>query len=105
MDFEEKKRSLKILLNDDSIDDAILSLYLKLAGDKIISILFPYGDGNELPSKYDFIQIELALYFINKRGAEGQISHSENGISRTYENADIPTSILNRITPYCGVIK
>ena len=37
--------------------------------------------------------------------AEGQTQHSENGITRQYENADVPSSMLKAITPYCGVIK
>ena len=41
---------------------------------------------------------------LNKRGAEGQTSHSENGISRSYENADIPESMLKSIIPFCGVL-
>ena len=40
-----------------------------------------------------------------KRGAEGQTQHSENGITRQYENADIPSSMLKSLTPYCGTIK
>ena len=39
---------------------------------------------------------------LNKRGAEGEVSHTENGISRTYEKADIPTSMLRTIVPHCG---
>ena len=37
------------------------------------------------------------------RGAEGEKSHSENGISRTYENAELPDSLLREITPIAGV--
>lgn len=41
---------------------------------------------------------------LNKRGAEGQTSHTENGVTRQYESADVPSSMLKAITPYCGVI-
>ena len=55
--------------------------------------------------RYDTLQCEIAAYMLNKRGAEGQTSHSENGISRSYENADIPSSMLKVVTPHVGVIK
>ena len=59
----------------------------------------------EVPVQYEHLQLEIAIYMLNKRGAEGQTSHSENGISRSYENADIPKSMLMSITPNVGVIK
>ena len=40
---------------------------------------------------------------IARRGGEGEISHSENGISRTYGSVD-DEDILGRLTPYVGVI-
>ena len=49
-------------------------------------------------------QVEIAVYLYNKRGAEGQIVHNENGINRTYESADVPESLMRGITPYVGVI-
>ena len=42
---------------------------------------------------------------LNKRGAEGQLQHTENGIQRQYENADVPASMLKPVTPHVGVIK
>ena len=86
--------------------DEVLSTYLMLAGRKVIARAFPYHDDvTEVPTKYETIQLEIAAYMLNKRGAEGQTSHSENGISRSYENADIPSAMLKGITPYVGVIK
>lgn len=54
--------------------------------------------------KYDAVHVEIAAYMINKRGAEGEVSHSENGVSRTYEDGDIPPSLLRAITPVVGVL-
>lgn len=39
-----------------------------------------------------------------KVGAEGQTSHSENGISRSYENAYISMSIFNDVLPYVKIL-
>ena len=35
-----------------------------------------------------------------KEGAEGETSHSENSISRSYENAYVSSSIFNDVLPY-----
>ena len=93
-------------MTDSSDTDEVLSTYLLVAGKKIIARAFPYDDNvTEVPDKYDTLQCEIVAYLLNKRGAEGQISHSENGITRYYENADIPASMLKVVTPHCGVIK
>jgi hypothetical protein len=89
---------------DDTED--VLSTYLKLAGAKILAKAFPYNpEKTEVPAQYHYLQIEIAAYLLNKRGAEGQTSHSENGISRSYESADVPPSMLRTVTPCCGVIE
>lgn len=105
MDDREKLATVRAMINGDDTDD-ILSTYLKLAARKIIARAYPYDrDTVEMPKQYDFLQCEIAAYMLNKRGAEGQTGHSENGISRQYENADVPASMLRVVTPYCGVIK
>ena len=101
----EKLAALKAMVGENDTDE-VLSTYLTLAGRKIIAKAYPYKDDvTEVPAKYDFLQVEIAAYMLNKRGAEGQTSHSENGISRSYENADIPSSMLKTITPHVGVFQ
>lgn len=105
MTNEEKIKIVKTMIDTDDADE-VLSTYLLLAGRKIISRAFPYdADVTEVPTRYELNQCEIAVYLLNKRGAEGQTSHSENGISRSYENADVPSSMLKSIVPYCGIIK
>lgn len=102
MTESEKISMLKIMQEEQ--DDDVLSTYLYLAGRKII--LRAFGDTStvtEVPEQYSSVQLEIAAYMLNKRGAEGQTSHSENGISRGYENADVPDSMLACITPYARV--
>lgn len=101
----EKLTALRAMVGGSDANE-VLSTYLLLAGRKIIARAFPYKeDVTEVPVKYETIQLEIAAYMLNKRGAEGQTQHSENGITRQYENADIPSSMLKAITPHCGVIK
>jgi len=85
-------------------NENVLSAYLDIAGAKILERCYPYRHDEELtvPSKYQFTQIEIAAYLINKRGAEGETAHNENGISRSYESASVPASMLKNVLPYCA---
>lgn len=90
--------------NSDWGEDVLLA-YLAMAGRKIIDRAYPFEeDVTDVPKRYSILQCEIAAYLLNKRGAEGETSHSENGISRSYEKADIPESLMGQITPYCGVL-
>ena len=101
----EKLTYLRAMVGGSDMDE-VLSTYLVVAGKKIIARAYPYDDTvTEVPDKYDTLQCEIAAYLLNKRGAEGQTQHSENGITRSYENADVPASMLKVVTPHCGVIK
>lgn len=105
MTQEEKLTALKVMIGSSDSDE-VLSTYLTFAGSKIIAKAYPYQhDISEIPAQYAHLQVEIAAYMLNKRGAEGQTSHSENGISRSYENGDVPPSMLKAVIPYCGVIR
>ena len=50
--------------------------------------------------QYENLIMKMALYSLTKMGAEGETSHSENGISRTYSGGgDYPNELLNQIIP------
>ena len=100
----EKLLLLKALVGESDTEEVLLA-YLNIAGRKILNRAYPFGtDETEVPTRYDFLQCEIAAYLLNKRGAEGQTAHSENGISRSYESADVPESLLGAITPVVGVL-
>ncbi len=102
---EAEQLNILTLMVGADVDASILPAYLKLAGAEIINRAFPFEkEEKEVPHKYRALQCEIAAYLINKRGAEGQTGHSENGISRSYENGGIPESLLSRITPMCGIL-
>ena len=103
---ELEKLEILSAMVDETNNDKLLYVYLSIAKNKILNRLYPYDDTKtEVPEKYAILQCEIAAYLYNKRGAEGQTSHDENGIKRTYESADVPESMLRGITPYTGVIK
>ena len=100
----EKLQLLKAMVGESDTEGVLLA-YLTIAGQKIMNRAYPYGtEETEVPVRYGLLQCEIAAYLLNKRGAEGQTSHSENGISRSYESADVPESMLGAVTPFCGVM-
>lgn len=100
----EKLQLLKAMVGEFDSEEVLLA-YLNIAGSKILNRAFPYHpDKTEVPPRYEHLQCEIASYLFNKRGAEGQTAHNENGIARTYESADVPESMLSAITPTVGVI-
>lgn len=91
----------------DETDEDVISAFLSMAGDAIYHYVDPFktADKESVLTEYGAVQAKAAAYFLNKRGADGQIGHSENGISRSYESGDLPASLLREITPICGVAK
>lgn len=86
-------------------DDA-LEFYVECAAEIVLNRAFPFGGFDaELKAwalqRYQNILVRIAFYLISKQGADGEKAHSENGISRQYESADVPASMLEQIIPFC----
>lgn len=106
-----KQEMYKYLEQSTDVKDSEENYYdifdyaLTLAGNAIINKAYPFRDDiTTVPVKYHSVQLEIASYLINKSGAEGETSHSENGISRSYESGGIPDSMLTQVIPYGKVI-
>lgn len=89
--------------------EMIVSAFLTMAGQAIINKAFPFATEDELqtltvPTQYQNLQCEIAVYMLNKRGAEGQTTHNENGINRSYENGGIPNSFMKQVVPFCRAL-
>lgn len=105
--LERLKRKLKPADESDVIDiedalSAAIALYLSTL---YRGASYPVGDdGEPILNRIaeDWIY-RAAVIFYSKTGTEGQTGHSENGINRTYETADIPMSMINEIVPIVGV--
>lgn len=96
---------LQIGRDAENVSDEVIGSYLKSALTKVLQRLYPFDiDADILPARYEPRVIEIAVYLFAKRGAEGQLSHSENGVNRTYASADIPDEMLNDIMPFVGVL-
>lgn len=108
MTEQRKIAALRIMIDDHEEDMDTLSAFLELAGDKILNRMYPFLDdytGLSVPDRYASIQLKVAAYMLNKRGAEGQIQHIENGVHRNYGSADIPDGMLAEIVPYAQAIR
>ena len=97
---------LKAQIGDNSVSDELLLTYLEDAKGIILNKRYPFGypEGTEVEPKYETVQVKIALELFSKRGAEGEVSHSENGISRGYESASVSPSLLNMVLPKVGSV-
>ena len=104
MTTEEKVILVQKLSGEN--DQDIISAYLKIAEQKICRRAYPFDDTKTtVPEKYDHLHIEATIYLLNKRGGEGETLHTENGITRSYETADLPSTMMAEIIPMVGIPK
>lgn len=105
----EKLSLLRVMVgqpaSDENWSNDVLLSYLTIAGEKIIKRAYPYDETvTEVPRRYGVLQCEIAMYLLNKRGAEGEIAHNENGVNRTYASADVPESLMGEVIPHVEVL-
>lgn len=99
----EKREALALDIAPDIEDEATLDRLLSRAASLILNRMYPFGydDTKTVPLRYEEIQIQLAVELYTQRGAEGQTSHSENGISRSWAEE---SALLKKIVPNCGSV-
>ena len=105
-DLIDRVKLRLVISSGDRSDDDLIEELLNSAEFAILARRFPFGYDEEttvLPSAYDDLKIRIAMDLFNKIGAEGQLSHSENGVQRTYESSWISESLLREVTPRVGV--
>ncbi len=105
-DAEKIEVITTLVENDPEATPTVLRVYLYQAAQKILDRLYPlhrekYSDG--VPDEYGYLHCELAARLFLRRGGEGETSHEENGVNRTYDSVD-DEDILSRLTPYAVVM-
>ena len=106
MTTAEKLARFEVLISPDTASEDLLSFLLEQAAGIVLNRRYPFGppDWSDVPEVYEHIQLQIAVELFSKMGAEGQVAHQENSISRTYEAADVSPSLLKRIVPVCGSV-
>lgn len=102
----EKITMVKTLVESDAeATDDVVSVYLNLACSAMLERLYPYDstkEAEDIPSRYDTIQCDLAARYFLRRGGQGEINHEENGVNRQYASVD-DEDILRKLTPFAKV--
>lgn len=100
----EKIALTKVFVNDANVTDDIIAVYVALAAQKIVARAYPFGTGDEeVPSKYDKLQCELAARLIFKRGFEGETVSIENGVHRHFGSAN-EEDLISEVMQIVGVM-
>jgi hypothetical protein len=82
------------------VEDSMLTELLTSALDVINDIRqYTPTDGAIVEPQYESLAVEMAVALYSKLGAEGEVSHSENGVSRSYDSSWFPASLISRVMP------
>lgn len=102
-DTNTQLTALKVMLGDDASEysDDLLNAYLSLASDKIIKKRYPFDNTQTtLPAEYANLQVELACVYASQSGIEGESSHTEGSVTRTYRSEG---EIMREVIPFAGI--
>ena len=86
----------------------VLTAYLRMAGDAMLNKMYAINmidRPEDVPEVYHMRQVEIAAFLMNKRGAEGETKHIENGTHRNYQGAYIPDTMFEGLVPFVGLVK
>ena len=93
----------RLKLRTNEPDEAILRDCRESAKAAIMARRYPFQEWPyELERRYLDLQFRCAMDIYAKIGAEGEISHNENGVNRGYESSWISESLLQEVTPLAG---
>lgn len=92
------------IVDDTRATDALVTTYLRLAKERMLARLYPFGRGTQdgIPTEWQTLQCELAARMWLRRGGEGEIVHIENGVHRHYHSVS-DEDLLGQLTPVCGL--
>lgn len=109
MDTAEKLSMVKTLLGiatTDTSEDERIKVYLTASEKEILGWRYSYSTSvpDVIPVEYEMTQIHAVIAGYSIAGAEGQVSHSENGISRIFKYEDMIAYIRTHVIPFVKVI-
>jgi hypothetical protein len=87
-------------------NETVLFDLLNSAEAVILSRRYPFGEyPDDFPRRYEDLKVRIAEDMYNRIGASGQLSHSENGISRTWGAEWVSEQLLSEIVPMAGGLR
>ena len=109
MTVNEKLEMIRGLIGFDEneiAEDNRIKVYLSAAAKEIISWRYSYSgkQPSDVPEEYEMTQIMAVVAGYSQSGAEGQATHSENGISRTFNYPDMLHYIRRNVVHKVGVL-
>ena len=104
----EKLAQVKSLMNITGTDlDAQLAVFLSFAKNEILAWLYSGktpDDVTDVPERYIPTQVMACVAGYGLQGAEGQLAHTENSISRQFEYSNMLSFIKGNVIPYAQVV-
>lgn len=95
----------RLKLRTQEADEGLLEEMLESARAIILGLRFPYGTWpDDVEPRYQDLQVRMAEDMYNRIGASGQVSHSENGISRTWGAEWVSEQLLREVVPKVGAV-
>lgn len=103
----EKIAMVRVLAQEPDttkMPDSTITVYLDKAEAAITRRRYPFGvpdDVTDTVGDYETLQCELAGRYISRRGGEGEMEHSETGVSRRYETVndeDLLSEVMQVVT-------
>ena len=96
----EKLEYTQSLIGDAEATEALVNTLLTDAKYAILQRRYPFGwpESATVEPRYEGLQCKLATRYFFRRGGEGEVSHNENGINRSYASAN-DEDLLMEVTP------
>ena len=97
----------RLQLRTGETDTDLLEDLAETAKNAILSRRYPFSSEpfSEMfvEDRYLDLQFRIAMDLYNKIGAEGELRHAENSITREYESSWISKQLLDEVVPFVGV--
>lgn len=105
MTMSERANMIMKLLGDGSETLEKVEAYLSFAEQAILAHKYAYvaNQPKEFPAALEPILIQAVIAGLSMSGAENQLSHSENGISRSFKYSDMLQYIQRNVPACVGV--
>lgn len=107
MTNEEKIKYINGMLDTPEKEEK-LSVYLDFAEKEILNKMYPFGKPSgvtiNVPDTYEMVQIMACVVGLTVAGAEGQNSHSENGIGRSFSYPTMVEYIHTHVVSVVGIL-